>query len=125
MNKLGLEVPLLLAMLIGPLAGCGSGFQATGAGANRTVQPGEAVLARDEAKSTAKKPEPEEISVPDPSPSEPVKASMRFRPESVAPGTRVELLVALRVAGAHYIHAAGGPESPFTPLEIEATLPTG
>jgi hypothetical protein len=64
----------------------------------------------------------EDFAVPEPSPSEPVKASMEFR--SAGDGT-AELLVAVRIARAHYVHAPGDEGSKFAPLSMELTLPDG
>jgi hypothetical protein len=60
--------------------------------------------------------------VPEPSPSEPVKAVMACRPSG--PIT-AELLVAVRIARAHYLHAEADRGGTFTPLKIETTLPQG
>jgi hypothetical protein len=60
--------------------------------------------------------------VPEPSPSEPVKAVMACRPSG---RFRAELLVAVRIARAHYLHAEADHGGTFTPLKIEAMLPPG
>lgn len=67
----------------------------------------------------------DELSVPDPSPSEPVKAVMEFRPGSVSAGAEGELVVSIRIARAHYLHAKADPGGKFTPLGIEVELPSG
>src|SRR5262245_57715481 len=61
----------------------------------------------------------------EPRPSDPVKASMAFRPARVTAGATVELVVTVRIARAHYLHADKDPGGKFTPLGITATLPTG
>ncbi len=60
--------------------------------------------------------------VPEPSPSEPVKAVMACRPSG---RDKAELLVAVRIARAHYLHAEADHGGIFTPLKIEASLPPG
>src|SRR5262245_2106790 len=99
MRTPGLHVPCLLMLTMGSL----SGFD------------GESRVGADA----------ESLSVPEPSPSEPVKAVMAFRPASVTAGGAGELLVAVRVAPAHYLHATRDPGGKFTPLGIELSLPTG
>jgi hypothetical protein len=60
--------------------------------------------------------------VPEPSPSEPVRAVMACRPSG---RVTAELLVAVRIARAHYLHAEADHGGTFTPLGMEATLPAG
>jgi hypothetical protein len=50
---------------------------------------------------------------------------MTIRPASVSAGGTVEIQVAVRVARAHYVHAASGPGDRFTPLGIDVALPAG
>jgi hypothetical protein len=50
---------------------------------------------------------------------------MACRLANLSPGTTGELLVAVRVARAHYLHAEADHGGTFTPLKIEATLPPG
>ena len=67
----------------------------------------------------------EEIAVPDPSPSEPVTAAMTIRPKSVSAGDTVEIVVNIRIASAHFIHAKDHADVPFVPVAVNTTLPEG
>jgi hypothetical protein len=100
-------------VLLGQLTGCGPGQASPQVTVHQTVltpkPPTQAVTA-----PLIPKPDPV---VPEPSPSEPVKAVMECRTE--------ELLVAVRIARAHYLHAEADHGGTFTPLKIEATLPPG
>jgi hypothetical protein len=60
--------------------------------------------------------------VPEPTPSDPVKAVMVCRPSG---RSTAELLVVIRIARAHYLHAEADHGGTFTPLRIEASLPPG
>lgn len=110
-----------LLSLVALLPGCGDG--------SSTARPDSPVIV------TASQKQPSSASpivtpipapnVAEPSPSEPVKAALACRLASLSPGTTGELLVAVRIAGAHYLHAEADHDGTFRPLEIEATLPTG
>jgi DsbC/DsbD-like thiol-disulfide interchange protein len=63
------------------------------------------------------------VFVSKPSPDEPVKVAMQFRPAIAAPGDVVELIVLARIADAHYLHAAGSSGQPFEPVAITSLLP--
>jgi len=118
MRKAYLHLPWVLASLVGSLFGCGSNPTIPRAEDLREV-----VVPRVQTGPIV--PGPEDLSVPESSPSEPVKAVMKFRPASVSDGSTVELLVDVRIARAHYLHAAGDPGSRFTSLDMEVTLPAG
>jgi hypothetical protein len=60
--------------------------------------------------------------VPEPTPSDPVKAVMACRPSD---RSGAELLVVVRIATAHYLHAEADHGGTFTPLKIDASLPPG
>lgn len=64
----------------------------------------------------------EQVPVAAPSPSEPVTASMIIRPESANGGDTVEVLVLVRIARAHYLHADNSHQ-PFTAVAMNLTLP--
>jgi hypothetical protein len=66
-----------------------------------------------------------QLSVPVPSPSEPVTAAMTIQPASALAGKTVELVVSIRIASGHYVHGAGDEDSPFVPLAMQITLPEG
>jgi hypothetical protein len=61
----------------------------------------------------------------EPSPEEPVTAKMVIRPEHLDFGEAAELRVYVRIAGAHYLHAAKNPGEPWVPLAVNASLPDG
>lgn len=67
----------------------------------------------------------EEVFVPEPSPSEPVAAVMTIRPVRASIGDSVEVLVSVRIASAHVIHAKDDAGGPYFPLDVTATLPEG
>jgi hypothetical protein len=50
---------------------------------------------------------------------------MACHPVDLRAGATAELLVAVRIARAHYLHAEADHGGTFTPLKIEATLPPG
>jgi Disulphide bond corrector protein DsbC len=66
-----------------------------------------------------------EISVPDPTPGEPVTAVMTIQPNRAAAGETVEVKVRVRIASAHFIHAPGEAGAPFIPIAVNAQLPAG
>jgi hypothetical protein len=118
-----LHVPWILASLIGPFSGCGLDSTAP-----RAEQPHVKVIVPDRTQSIAAADVPvadPTPTVPEPSPSEPVKAALASRPASISPGATAELLVAVRIAGAHYLHAEADHGGTFTPLKMEARLPAG
>ena len=67
----------------------------------------------------------QQFSVPDPSPSEPVTAAMRIDPQGASAGDSVELLVYVRIARAHFVHAAHPTDRVFAPVEMTVALPEG
>ncbi len=50
---------------------------------------------------------------------------MKFRPESLSAGEAAELLVSVRIAPAHYVHAVNNPGEPWVPLAMNVSLPDG
>lgn len=50
---------------------------------------------------------------------------MVIRPESAKAGQTVELLVAVRIASAHYLHAADDSDTTFVPVAMSLVLPDG
>jgi hypothetical protein len=68
---------------------------------------------------------PVQISIDEPTPSEPVKAVMEIRPDVAVPGSVIEVLVKVRIARAHYLHAENGSDKTFTPVAIKSELPEG
>jgi Disulphide bond corrector protein DsbC len=115
----------LVIVLFGALPGCGSDSTAkksVDVGAENFSVP---TASRAHALATAVAIGIEEISVPDPSPTEPVTAVMTIQPKRASVGETVEVLVRIRIAGAHFIHAKGDAGGPFVPVAVNTTLPEG
>ncbi|WP_406699746.1 protein-disulfide reductase DsbD domain-containing protein [Singulisphaera sp. Ch08] len=118
-----LHVPWILASLIGPFSGCDLASTPP-----RAKQPHIKLIVSDRtqpialANIPASEPTPH---VPEPSPSEPVKAVLALRPANISPGTKAELLVTVRIAKAHYLHPEADHGGTFTPLKMNAMLPAG
>ena len=112
---------VLVVMLVGHLSGCGNQAMHV----EQDKRPSEKVVAREQEKPADIGPVAEDLAVAEPSPSAPVTASMACRPARVKGETTVELLVTVRIARAHYLHAEADHGGTFTPLGMEATLPAG
>ena len=106
-------------LFLGQITGCGPDHASPRADPAATVT--DQKKARTPQEMAFPIPTPDPI-VPEPSPSEPVKALMACRTTGNA---TAELLVAVRIARAHYLHAEADHGGTFTPLKIEATLPPG
>ena len=65
----------------------------------------------------------EEFTVTEPSPSNPVVAAMKFNPPTATPGGASELLIYVRIARAHYVHASSEAKSTFSPVKVSMQLP--
>ena len=50
---------------------------------------------------------------------------MTIRPKSVSAGDTVEIVVNIRIASAHFIHAKDHADVPFVPVAVNTTLPEG
>ena len=125
MRRIGLRIPCLLVMLAGHLSGCGIGSSAARPRSGEAEPLRPETVAYDQKPPAIPEPETEGVSVPEPSPSEPVTAAMKIRPASVSAGGTVDILVAIRVARAHYLHATRDPGDRFIPLGMDVTLPAG
>jgi hypothetical protein len=119
MPKFTLHHLWALVLAIGILPGCGFNHASPRTESVATAPDQQKAPAPTVSASPIQEPDP---IVPDPSPSEPVKAVMACR--TTDNGT-AELLVAVRIAGAHYLHAEADHGGRFTPLKIEAMLPPG
>jgi len=122
--------PWLVAMICGTLLGCDSETAATNAVAVGDETITERAVSPTLADTTAVAESTDEISVPDPSssepsPNEPVTAVMSIRPQRVSVGETAEVLVNIRIAEAHFIHASDDPGGPFVPVAVKMTLPEG
>ncbi len=77
-------------------------------------------------KPTASSGSSDPISVPEPSPHEPVTATMVLQPATLTPGSDAILIVSVRIARAHFVHAPNiKPGEPWIPLEMKMSLPDG
>jgi len=115
----------LVIVLIGALPGCSSDStakQSVDVNAENFRVP---TVSRAHAPATAVATSIEEVAVPDPSPSEPVTAVMTIRPQRASVGETVEVLVQIRIASAHFIHAKDDAGGPFVPVAVNTTLPDG
>ena len=113
-------VTLLVALGIG----CGGGLRSGDSGPDQSGRPQEPVIARAQQPTVARASSgaSDLPDVPEPTPSDPVKAVMVYRPSG---RSTAELLVVVRIARAHYLHAEADHGGTFTPLRIEASLPPG
>jgi hypothetical protein len=66
-----------------------------------------------------------EITVPDPSPAEPVKAAMRMNADKTVAGSRCEVVIRVRIAAGHHIYAMDAAKKPFLPTSLVLKLPEG
>jgi len=93
----------------------------------------ESIPARAESGKTALKtlpsaPDPsdaelyKQFTLPEPTPSNPIVAAMKFHPLRASTGGNAELLVYVRIARAHYVHVRS---QTFSPLEVSVKLPEG
>jgi hypothetical protein len=48
---------------------------------------------------------------------------MAIQPARALAGETVELVVQVRIAAAHYLHARGAEQEPFTPVSLDLMLP--
>lgn len=64
------------------------------------------------------------FSVLNPSPSDPISAAMKIRPEKLAAGETAEILVYARIAAGHYVYAANNSTGVFAPTTVKVTLPS-
>jgi hypothetical protein len=113
----------LVIVLLGTLPGCSSDSTANNAvdasAENHSVPRVNPVPAPPTALATSTP----VVSVPDPSPSEPVTAVMTIQPERASVGETIELLVHIRIASAHFVHAKDDAGGPFVPLTVNSALP--
>ena len=115
----------LLIGLLGIMPGCGSDSTAQNSGDASAKSVSAPTERRERPVAAALVTSTEEVSVPDPSPAEPVTAVMTIRPDRAVAGETVEVLVRIRIASAHFIHAPGEAGGPFIPVSVNATFPAG
>lgn len=123
MGRSGFHVRWLVTAASVPLIGCSQ--DGSMPGAEPPAPPRVDAAAHDQRATSAPEPETAGLSVAEPSPSEPVKAVMGLRPATAEAGAAAELLISVRIARAHYVHAPGDPESKFAPLSVDLELPDG
>jgi hypothetical protein len=114
----------LTVLLFGLLSGCNSDPPVTDSVVAKSRATGSPASANHTVANLIGS-EIDQFSVPEPSPSEPVKAAILIRPVNVSPGETAELLVYVRVASAHYLHAADSSDQTFIPVSIDVALPHG
>jgi hypothetical protein len=114
-----------LLVLFGALSGCGSDSTAQNSIDRGAESFGAPTVRRQPDPAAAAATRIKEISVPDPTPGEPVTAVMTIHPNHAAAGETVEVLVRVRIASAHFIHASGEAGAPFVPLAVNAKLSAG
>jgi hypothetical protein len=66
-----------------------------------------------------------QISVPEPTRTEPVTARMQASRETLRAGDAFELLVRVRIAGEHHIYALNSAQKPFIPTTLKLVMPDG
>ncbi len=115
----------LAGVLFGALPGCGPESTAKNSAGVSAVQFPAPTVSEIRTDETVVAPSIEEISVPEPSPNEPVTAVMAIRPVHASVGESVEVLVYIRIASAHVIHAKDDARGPYFPLDVTTTLPQG
>ena len=115
----------LLIVLLGGLPGCGSDSTAQNSRNPSARNLGAPTERRERHVAAALVTSAEEVSVPVPSAAEPVTAVMTIQPSHATAGETVEVLVRVRIASAHFIHAPGEAGGPFIPVSVNATFPAG
>ena len=120
-----LPFPWLVIVLLGLLPGCGSDTAPTNAAGVRPGSTAAPTVIPEHADAATIAAATEEVSAPEPSPSDPVTAVMVIRPQRASVGATVELVVHIRIAPAHFIHASDDAGGPFVPVAVKLTLPDG
>jgi hypothetical protein len=115
--------PWLALMFVGLLSSCSSDSSAisVASGPADTITEKEVATVRTDL--NAGKMVSEDFAISDPSPSEPVTAAMKIRPDSATAGETVEILVHARIARGHYLHATSDPGETFVAVAMGATIP--
>lgn len=104
----------LILILSGSTIGCGAGAPSpTGSDAG-IAAPSLAIASQANAEYPA---------APDPTLHEPVTATMVARPERISAGETADLLVSVRIAPGHYVHAASDADTTFAPVTVDVELP--
>jgi hypothetical protein len=112
-------------VLVGLLTGCSSDPPVVDSVDERANKSSEMAVGVDHAYTAGVATDADLLSVPEPSPSEPVTAAMKIRSESAPSAGTFEILVFVRIARAHYLHAANKSGEPFIPVSINLPLPQG
>jgi len=116
---------MMAVIFVGHLSGCSSSSATTKSANDQVDGTAESKGTRNHGQGGAATKEIGQVSTPDPSPDEPVTATMSIRPESLSAGEAGEILVSVRIAAVHYIHAAKNPGEPWVPLAMNVSLPDG
>jgi hypothetical protein len=115
----------LVLVLFGALQGCGSASTAKKSVDASALNFSVPTVNRPQAPTVPVAPIVEEIAVTEPSPSEPLTAMMTIQPKRAAVGETALVLVHIRIASAHFIHAKDEAGGPFVPLAVDITVPDG
>ena len=115
----------LVTILASALSSCSSDSTAINTADGRSDDFIEKAVATDREDVRAAAAIIDDFFVSDPSPSEPVTAAMKIRPENAIAGETVEILVYARIAPGHYLHAASDPGDAFACVAVKLTLPEG
>jgi Disulphide bond corrector protein DsbC len=115
----------LVIVLVGALPSCSPDITAKNSGDTNAEHFRVPTVSRVQTDATAVATSIEETAVPDPSPSEPVTAVMTIRPKRATVGETALVLVHIRIASAHFIHAKDDAGGPFVPVAVNVTLPEG
>jgi hypothetical protein len=116
---------VIAVIFVGHLSGCGSDSAGTKSANGPVDRTAESSPIRNHPRVEATTKGIDQVSAAAPALEEPVTATMKFRPESLSAGEAAELLVAVRIAPAHYVHAANNPGEPWVPLAMNVSLPDG
>src|ERR1700722_4578628 len=121
----GLWSVVMAVIFVGHLSGCGSDSAGTKSANGPVDRTAESSPIRNHAQGEATTIGIDQVSAAAPAPEEPVRATMKFRPESLSAGEAAELLVSVRIAPAHYVHAVNNPGEPWVPMAMNVSLPDG
>jgi hypothetical protein len=121
----GLWSVVMAVICVAHLSGCGSDSVGTKSANVHVDRAAESKGIRNDRQGGAATEGIDQVFASAPSSEEPVTATMKLRPESLAAGEAAELLVSVRIATAHYVHAANKPGAPWVPLAMTVSLPDG
>jgi hypothetical protein len=116
---------VMAVILVAQIGGCGPDSAITHSENAQIDRTAESKGVRNHGQNNVVAKGNDQLLAPDPSPNQPVTATMKVRPEILASGEAGEILVSVRIAGEYYVHAAKNPGEPWVPLAISVPLPDG